>query len=523
MNKQEEMKINNKLSPDRSIYNLLGCICNDLDIIRNTNFKINVNDFPKSFHKTIFTAIHNLSEVTESNTLTEKNIDDYLSQMPQYYKSFKDNQGLQYIFQAKETADENMIENNIQSVKKFSLLRTLALNGFDISNVYDYDSLDEEKKTKQREQLEKMTRNDIIELYSDKIVDIQLEYQDNQLELSNFMIGDDLDSFIEEMKKEPDLGYSFRLDEYNGLFRGMRKGKLLLRSGASGTGKTRHMLADALNVATDEQYINGKWIKKDKNYPCLFISTELSKREVQAIALSYITNIPPQVILDGYYDQPTDIRVKKGIEVLKKSPLHMAYVEDFTINDIENIINYYIKKEKVEYVFFDYIQITPALKQEMSKAFKDNLREDQVMSQFTGKLKQIAEKYNVFIESATQLNRNANDNTKRDAEALRGGYATADKIDYGIIISNFSKEDKKWFGKELAKHGYKEPNFSHWVYKNRAGQAGVVIWTRINKATMREEFCFATDYSLQPIEIDAIKISSVDEDVDMINNTNNKW
>lgn len=519
-------KIKTKLSPDRSIYNLIGCLCNNLDIIRDINFDLNINDFPKTFHKIIFGAIENLKEQTEGNILTEKNIDDYLSTMPKYYKLFTENNGREYIYQAKQTCDKDMAGSNIQSIKKFSLLRDLSLNGFDISKVYDYDSLDEEKKTQQREKLENMSRNDIIDLYSEKIGEIQLEYQDNKLELSDFVISENIENFIEEMQKDPDLGYTFRLDEYNTLFRGMRSGKFLLRSGSTGTGKTRHMLADALNISCEKKYEKGRWRKLDYTQPCLFISTELNRIELQTIAISYLTNIEPQIIQSGQYNSEQLSKIKTAISVLKSAPLFMVYVEDFTIQDIENIINRYIKKEGVKYIFFDYIQITPALTQEINKLFKNQLREDQIMTQFAGKLKQISEKFDVYIESATQLNRNANDSSKRDAESLRGGYSTADKIDYGVIISKIVKDDRKFIDKIVKENNLLQPNFSHWVYKNRAGMAGIVLWTKINMATMKEEFCFATDYNYNLImPFEGLKISYIPDEEEKTeeNVVDSKW
>lgn len=57
----------------------------------------------------------------------------------------------------------------------------------------------------------------------------------------------------------------------------------------------------------------------------------------------------------------------------------------------------------------------------MASSFGMNLREDQILVQFAQALKTIAEKYNVFMCSSTQLNRNYKDTDMRDATCLRGG------------------------------------------------------------------------------------------------------
>lgn len=503
-------RINTLLSPDRTIYNLIGNLCNNLEIVRTPNFTLTSNDFSKSFHKIIFNAIKNLAEQTEAKELNEKNIADYLVDMPKYYKSFKDNHGLEYIIQSKENANINMLGNEIETVKKYSLLRTLASNGFDISNIYDYESLDENKKTKQREELEHLSNDDILDIYHDKIADIQLDFKENDREISEFRLSDDLDTFIESVKETPEIGYSFRNNTYNALFRGMRKGKLFARSAKSGSGKTRNMLADALNVSCDEIYKLGEWIKTDDPIPCLFISTELNKRELQGIALSYLTGIKESVIMSGDYDPITEKKIQHGIEVIKKSNFNLVYVEDFTIQDIENIISRYVKKENVQYIFFDYIQITPALTQYMNKAFGKQQRGDEVLVQFAAKLKHLAEKYDVFIETATQLNRESNEVTGRDATGLRGGMATADKLDFGVMNFKIEQNDLRNL-KDIIKSGKKEPNYSHWVYKNRSGMDKIVIWTKIDLGTMKEEVLFVTDYNYNLIDTPSLRISYVND------------
>lgn len=509
IDQREEIKINQVLSPDASIANLFGSIMNDLDIIRDSNFDktIKKSDFSKSFHKIIFTALENLKDKTENNSVTPYNIKDELSDYPLYLKHFLDNNGELWCQRVKETCDLGQVKHNIDSVKKYSLLRKLAIDGFDISKLYDYNSEDELKKQTQREELSKMSRTDVLDFFAEKLSEIKFDFQDNQLELTDFQIGDDLDSFIEKMNEGEELGYSFKNNYYNTLFRGQRPGKLLMRSGATGSSKSRQMLTDALWLACSHKYEGyAGWQKLPSQKPTLFISTELNKLELQVIAISYLTGVSPSIIQNGYYDNILKAKVEKAIEILKESPLYMVYVEDFTINDIENIINRYIKKNKVEFVFFDYIQLTPALSKEAKKNFGSELREDQILIQFTTRLKQLAEKYNIYISTATQLNRNANDTGARDATSLRGSVAMADKIDYGVIISKLTKEDKKQLKEILKSEKYKTPNYSHWVYKNRAGQAQIVLWTYIDMATMQEEFCFATDYSYSLIQIDEMKI-----------------
>lgn len=76
--------------------------------------------------------------------------------------------------------------------------------------------------------------------------------------------------------------------------------------------------------------------------------------------------------------------------------------------------------------------------------------------------------------------------------------ATADKIDYGVLTFRATKSDRKQLSDIIDKQqGFenKEPNFAHYVYKNRAGLDHVVLWTYFDLGNMREELLFVTDYN----------------------------
>ncbi|KON87998.1 hypothetical protein AF332_14980 [Sporosarcina globispora] len=85
--------------------------------------------------------------------------------------------------------------------------------------------------------------------------------------------------------------------------------------------------------------------------------------------------------------------------------------------------------------------MTPKLPRIMANAFGSNLREDQVLVQFSAALKILTNKYEIYITSSTQLNRSAKDNENQGTTALRGGSATAFKVDYGLMIFRATSKD----------------------------------------------------------------------------------
>ena len=85
------------------------------------------------------------------------------------------------------------------------------------------------------------------------------------------------------------------------------------------------------------------------------------------------------------------------------------------------IIEKHIITYGVSEVAFDYIQMTPKLSRSMAKSFGSNLREDQILVQFSAAMKNLANKYNIYLTTSTQLNRSAKEIENRDTTALRGG------------------------------------------------------------------------------------------------------
>lgn len=506
----------NTLNPPRAIYSVLGNLCKNPQQLRDPEVHISESDFAQEFHKIVFSAIHNLTFTSaETTKIDQIDIDNYLASYPKLYKIWDKHNGMGYIEDSINHANPETFKSNYQRLKKFSLLRHYVENGFDVSDLYDYKSVDLLAQDEGMKVIDKMSVQDIIEHYTLKMLDIRDNFHTGE-ESKDFKAGDDLDTLLADLNKDPEFGYPFRNGFYNAIFRGMRKTKFMLRSAGTGSGKTRQALADMCNASCSQIFDldKGRWVSNGPSHPSLFISTELEKREVQTIMLAFISGINEQVIKDGRYGEAILKRLEKAIEILKDSPIFCVYVDDFSISDIEMIIERYLIEENVQYVAFDYIQMTPKLSRSMAKSFGTNLREDQILVQFSAALKILANKYDVFIESSTQLNRSAKDANNRDTTSLRGGSATADKVDHGLMTFRAASEDHENLKHILERGFHKKPNYSHWIYKNRSGLNHCIIWTEMDLGTMREEPLFVTDTDYNLInDIEEILIDYDDEEV----------
>jgi replicative DNA helicase len=493
----------NVLNPPRAIYSVIGNVCKNPQVLREPETVLSEKDFSQDFHKITFSAIYNLAfSSAETTKINEIDIDNYLAPYPQLYKVWEKHNGLSYIHDSIEHANAETFKSNYDRLKKFSLLRHYLAFGIDVSDIYDYQTVDLMEQEKSMKKLDKMTVQEIIEHYSLKFMKVRDDFNIGQ-ESKDFMAGDDLDTLLEDLQTEPEFGEPFMNGFYNTIFRGKRERKFMLRSAGTGTGKTRQALADMCLSSCDEIYDYDRgWIKNGQSIPTLFISTELEKREVQTIMIAFISGVDEEVIKDGYYAKDVLIRIKHAIEVVKRAPVYCVYVDDFSIADIEQIIERHIIEHNVREVAFDYIQMTPKLSRTMQNAFGGSLREDQILVQFSAALKILANKYDVFLESSTQLNRAWKDNENRDTSSLRGGSATADKVDHGILTFKAGAKEHEQLKHILERGFHKRPNYSHWVYKNRGGShSNVIIWTFMNLGTMREEPLFVTDYDFNLMEV----------------------
>lgn len=520
-NKKFIMK--NKLIPKTDILSFLGACCKDADILRDNDIELRLEDFFDPFYKVIFGALRNISsDYIDIKRINEVDIDTYLSKYPSQYMIWNKNKGVEVIQQCLNLDNENNYKRYYDVIKKYSLLYQLEINGIDTTSIYDPDLTDLKLRAEMQAEFEKMSLDQIIQKITMKVNAINEIFSDGS-EVIRFKAGDDIENVLSRVLNESSYGYPYANGFYNDLFRGMRKKKYMLRSAGTGTGKTRQALKDMLDVSVPEMFDVEKnmWVDNNGSYPALFISTELEKDELQITMIAIVSGVNEDIISDGIYTKDVKARIDKAIELLKDAPFYCEYVNDFNIRDIEIIIETNIIKHEVEYVAFDYIQITPKLSRTMAEQYKMALREDQMLVYFSEALKQIANKYGIYLTSSTQVNRQVKEYEFRDASGLRGGQATADKVDTGILTFFANGRDVKNL-KDIISIGYEKPNFSHWVFKNRGGKKMMcIVWTIMNLGNMRERPLFVTDYDfnlLDDIKIKEILFSDDDKKVETVEN-----
>lgn len=463
----------------------------------------------EEFHKILFGSIYNLHQLG-AKEISPSTIEDYLEQRPKKFAIYQANKGAEYLNNLKNATQLAAFDYYYQRLKKMTLFRMYKKVGLDLKWLYDDDNIfDAKKKQTQEEWLDNHELEEIAELIDKKIDDIKLKYINNA-DNDYIQAGDGVFELLERLEKNPEVGYPLYGPLINAIHRGARLKKFYIRSAATGVGKSRSMIADICSIACDEIYSleENKWIPNGTREPSLFITTEQDEDEVQTMMLAFLSGVNEEHILTGCYIEGEKERVMKAAKLLSKCPLHIKKLPDFSLQDIENTIKYGIREWDCRYIAFDYIHSSMKILSEIgSKSGVKGLREDNILFLISVRLKDLCNEYGVFIETATQLNAGYQDAEVFDQNLLRGAKSIADKVDYGAIMLPVTAEDRESLAEVVSKLGIEMPTVKISVYKNRRGRyKDVLLWCKANLGICRIDPMFVTDYRMEVIPIEDLKI-----------------
>lgn len=504
------------LSCKRSYLQVLGCLLQKPELLNDSRYNLNRDDFDEIFHKMIFASIYNLY-LQGTKKIDYIAIDNYLSSYELQYKIFNENNGMDYIIECINNSDIENFDYNYQRVKKFSLLRDLIEEGNDIKSIYDETIVEPKEQEKMQAKFDTYSIQDIINIVEKKIVKIKNKHLIN-INNQGQKAGKGLQELKEKCKDTPDVGIPMASNIMNTIARGARLKKFYLRSAPTGIGKSRLAAGDVCSYSVP--YIwdikKKKWMYTGISEPALYITTELEIEEVQTMFIAYISGVEEDKILDGKYKGDEEERVDQAIQFIEQSPLWIEYMSDFNIEDIETVIRRYQLDHNVKYVIFDYIHTSLKLMNEIATASRGmKLREDQVLLMFSDRLKSMCNKLNVHIDSSTQTSGEYKNVKDADQNVLRGAKAIADKIDLGIVALQPTKADIEALQPILSKGIYPVPNMVYHIYKVRRGKLSKVkLWLYINLGNMRGQDLFLTNSDYQIIPVESTKIEMIDAMLD---------
>jgi len=484
-----------------------------------TDHPMSEKDFPERFHRVVFSAVYNLigDGAEEISSLT---VDSYLKSTPTQHKIFEDGQGIDYIEACLERGEAGNFEYHYARVKKFTLLRQYYMSGIDISDIYSIDFMSSEEEIQQHRRFNEMTVNQMITHIESKFINIKDEFVYEKDGYGGH-ISDNINEILEEAMQRPDYGAPFLSPMYNTATRGARRRKLYCRSGNTGSGKTRGGLGDLLYQCVPIIYdpIKEYWIYTGNREKGLIISTELEENEVKIPALCFIACVSEDKLRNNELTEDERKRLRIAKKILEKTDFWLEELFDFDIDDLEHLIQKYINKHDVGYVFFDYIHTTLKMFDSMAKRGAKNLQEHQLLRILSVHLKNMCNKYNIWIGTATQLNAKWKEEGNMDETAIEGSKSVANKFDLGAIqIEMTIKDQKLWeeMKADIQTPFGLEPTHTINIYKNRGNKWKFIrIWIHFDMGTLRVTDLFATNYRGQIVGLKGKQFKYTEVDYDM--------
>lgn len=486
-----------------------------------TEYKLTTKDFPEKFHQILFSAIYNLFDegITELSDIT---IDGYLKDTPTQHKIFEDGRGIEYIEFCLDRGEPANFDYHFTRVKKFTLLRKYHMVGLKVEEIYSVGYLDAQAEVEQSERFNSMSINDIIRYFDAKLLDIKDEFVFEK-EGYGGHASENVDDILNRVFEQPDYGAPFQSGYYNTATRGARRRKLYCCSGNSGSGKTRKGLGDLAYDCVPIIYSIEKqaWIFTGNRERGLFISTELEEDEVVIPLICFIAEVEEEALRNNEITEDERARLRTASKILKKCHIWIEELFDFDIDDLTHLIQKYVNKHDVGYVFFDYIQTTLKMFDSMAKRGAKNLQEHQLLRILSVHLKNMCNRFNVWIGTATQLNSKWKDdgNVNLDETAIEGSKSISNKLDLGAIqIGLTAKDEALWeeIKNEVEVPFGLEPTHTVNIYKNRGNRWKFIrIWIHFNMGTLRVTDLFVTNYKGQLVNMKAKQFTFEDDEFDI--------
>jgi len=483
----------------RSILQIFGCLMKHPQYLSESDkYSLEPDDFYDRFDRYVFMAIDNLYR-GGAQRIQPLDVENYLEFDGAAAALFKQKNGIEYLQDADTLSEEQNFDFYYTRLKKVNLLSTLEKKGIDISEFYVAD-LTKPNALEVNRHFDELTIDDILETVKKKLLEIEHKFIQNdvtQTERATFNI----EYILEDAEKGIDIGIPIQGDILNEVVAGARLGTLMIRSAGSGTGKTRQAVGDACLIAYPMRYESstGEWVQIGSGKKVLFIATEQTIGEIQKMILAYLTGFNESKFRYGNFTESENRIIKQALWVMERyrDNFFIVQMPSPRIDLVKNLVREQVLLHDIQYVFYDYIFISPSLLTEFRGVA---LRNDEILLMFSTALKELAVELNICMFTSTQVNANADANANiRNESSIAGSRAVINKADIGMVMARPTKEEIEFY----AGGGQAIPNIVTDIYKVRSGMwTQVRIWSVVDLGNLRKEDLRMTDSSYNEIFIE---------------------
>lgn len=352
----------------QSTLQILGSLMQLPNLLSQTDkYNLTPFDFSSRLDRNIFIAIDTLYR-NGAKRIKPIDIENFLNSNQSALALFNQQNGIEYLQDADYLAEPDNFDYYYKHLKKINLLTSLKKMGIDTNQFYCED-FTKEKAFEINQKFEQLQISDIFTKLKKDILKVEHKFLQNEVtEVKKAFI--DIEELIEDSYTQEDVGYPLQGDIFSEVISGARKNMLCIRSGASGTSKTRQAVGDACFLAFPIRYdpITCEWVQTGNNQKVLFIATEQNFKEIQKMILAYLTGFNENKFRYGDYSTSEEKILNQALKVLEKyqDNFYIVKMPNPTIELIKNIIRENCILYNIEYVFYDYIFIGPAILGEFS-------------------------------------------------------------------------------------------------------------------------------------------------------------
>ena len=358
---------------------------------------------------------------------------------------FEKNKGIDYLQDAEYVSELENFEFYYKRLKKVNLLTQLQKNGIDISDFY-IENLTDPRAAEVNKNFEILEIEDILNSIKQKVLKLENIFNQNEATQTESAFTN-IEDIIQGATDRVDIGVPVQGEILTEVISGARLGTLIIRSGGSGLGKSRHAVGDACFIAYPFYYDNiaEKWVQHGSGRKVMFIATEQTKIEIQKMILAYLTGFNESKFRYGNFTSKEQRILRQAVEIMRiyEENFYIVQMPSPRIDLIKNLVREQVMLHGFEYVFYDYIFISPSLLGEFKGL---SLRNDEVLLMFSTALKELAVELNICVFTSTQVNSNADSNTNiRNESSIAGSRAIINKADIGMIMARPTKEELDFF------------------------------------------------------------------------------
>lgn len=267
-------------------------------------------------------------------------------------------------------------------------------------------------------------RNDALDLLADASngIGVLYEFMAN-MKVRTLADGiDELATELVEIANSEDgmLGLKGTLRSLNNIFKGYRKGNMIVIGASSGEGKSTFMLQEASFISTSGS-------------PVGIISLEMTQSELLLKICCEKLNLNIESALSGRLTADEMSKMSSMLNVIKKLPLHINDTAALKIGEVKATARMWKNKYKIKILFIDHIHL-------INSDFQHSNAE-QKFTDIANQVKELAKELDIPVVSLAQLARKDNLTEKRMHVMTDLKYAGGIEQAADVILMIFRPEE----------------------------------------------------------------------------------